>query len=282
MMAAGIFPAPYSESPAAAQSSGVTVEIGGIPIFLETRDAGFRALLAERYAGFVNHSAAPAYEFEIRLEAPGRQSDEDARVSRSGPVWRLERGDFLAEWDTRSRRGWVRQSPNPYSIDTVLRIVHSLVLAEGGGFLVHAASGVRHGRAFVFAGISGAGKTTLARLAPADTVVLTDEISYIRPSASGTGYVAYGTPFAGELARVGANLRAPLAALYFLEKGPVGRIEPVGELAASRELLRHILFFAHDQELVNRVFASALEFVSRVPVARFAFAPDERAWELVR
>jgi hypothetical protein len=278
-MAAGILPVPNSASPSAGPQRGVTVEIGGIPIFLESDDADFRALLEQRYAGFVNPAAAPSYEFEIRLKASTQSSGEGARAFRSGSVWRLERGDFSAEWDARARRGWVRQSPNPYSIDSVLRIVHSLVLAEEGGFLVHAASGVRQERAFVFAGVSGAGKTTMARLAPPDAAVLTDEISYVRRGKS--GYRAYGTPFAGELGRAGVNLSAPLAALYFLEKGPRGRIEPMGQLAAAGELLRNILFFAQDPALVKRVFESAVEFVTRVRVARFTFAPDERAWELV-
>jgi len=279
-MAAGIFHTPGSTSRAAGAQSGVTVEIGGIPIFLESHDANFRLLLERRYAGFVNPEATPTYHFEIRLEPPAEPSGEEARAFKSGSVWRFERGDFRAEWDARSRRGWVRQSPNPYSIDSVLRIVHSLVLAEEGGFLVHAASGIRQGRAYVFAGISGAGKTTIARLAPPDAAVLSDEISYIRRGKS--GYRAYGTPFAGELGRAGVNLRAPLAALFFLEKGQAGSIEPLGQVTAVRELLRNILFFAHEQALVKRVFESAVEFVSRVPVARFTFAPDERAWELAR
>ena len=42
----------------------------------------------------------------------------------------MERGDFRAEWDTERRKGWVRQTANPYSIDCVLRILHSLILAE--------------------------------------------------------------------------------------------------------------------------------------------------------
>lgn len=92
----------------------------------------------------------------------------------------MTRGDFQAEWDTASRRGWVRQTANPYGIDAVLRILHSLILAPQGGFLVHAASAVRHGRAFLFAGVSGAGKTTISRLAPPDVKLLTDEISYVR------------------------------------------------------------------------------------------------------
>jgi len=262
-----------------ARAQGVTVEIGGIPILLESSDAEFRGMIEQRYAGFVNPRALPAYRFEIELKSPAAPSDQEARVSKRGRLWLFERGDFRAEWDAESRRGVVRQSPNPYSVDTVLRIVHSLVLADEGGFLLHAASAVRSGRAFLFTGISGAGKTTISRLAPPDADVLTDEISYVRPGAR--GYRAYGTPFAGELARVGANLSAPVAALYFLEKGPVNRIEPIGRPAAARALLRNILFFAHDEDLVERVFDAALEFVSRVTVGRLVFTPDERAWKLI-
>ena len=52
--------------------------------------------------------------------------------SATGGRWHLERGDFRAEWDPATRRGRIRQSANPYSIDTVLRIVHTLVLARRG------------------------------------------------------------------------------------------------------------------------------------------------------
>jgi hypothetical protein len=259
---------------------GVTVEIGGIPILLQSNDPGFRQLLEQRYSGFLSPGSGPACTFEIDLQSPAAPSGEDVRVSRQGYVWVLRRGDFLAEWDTRSRCGWIRQSPNPYSIDTLLRLVHSLLLAEEGGFLLHAASAVRCGRAFLFSGISGAGKTTISRLAPPDANLLTDEISYMRPVAR--GYRAYGTPFAGELARPGENLSAPVGALYFLEKGPSNRIEPIGRTAAARALLRNILFFAHDAELVKRVFDSAFDFVSRVDVARLIFVPDERIWTLIQ
>jgi ABC-type glutathione transport system ATPase component len=176
--------------------------------------------------------------------------------------------------------GRVRQCPNPFSIDTVLRITHSLVLAEEGGFLVHAASAVRNGRAYLFAGVSGAGKTTMARLAPPDATVLTDEISYVRRDAN--SYKAYGTPFAGELARVGANTAAPLEALYLLVQGPENCIKPVSKIDAARALMRHVLFFAEEKEIIARVFDSVLEFVSRVEVAQLVFTPDARAWELIR
>jgi hypothetical protein len=260
-------------------SRSVTVEIGDVPILLRPGDPKFCEVLEDRYAGFLNPDSDPACQFDIQLDPQGRPSDEDAQVTRKGSLWSFQRGDFRATWDACARRGHIRQCPNPYSIDTVLRITHSLVLAEEGGLLVHAASAIRGGRAYLFAGVSGAGKTTMARLAPPDATVLTDEISYVRRVAN--AYRAYGTPFAGELARVGANTSAPLETLYLLVQGPENSIRPVSKIDAARALMRHVLFFAEEREMVARVFDSVLELVSRMEVAQLVFTPDARAWELI-
>ena len=220
--------------------------------------------------------------FDIELEAPVHEMDDDdveIEVEAHTGVWRLRRSDFLAEWDSHAGRGHIRQAPTPYSTDSILRIVHTLLLAKEGGFLLHAASCVRNGRAFLFSGISGAGKTTISRLAPGDATLLSDEISYIR--RDGTGYRAFGTPFFGELARPGDNRSAPLGTLFFLEKGPENKIEEIPKSEALRKLLRNILFFAEDQELVKVIFRSAWEFLERVPVRRLTFIPDERVWRII-
>jgi len=193
--------------------------------------------------------------------------------------WVLDRGDFRAEFEPARRYGRIQQTANPYSIDAVMRIVHTLVLAKQGGFLMHSASAIRNGKAFLFAGVSGAGKTTISRLAPPDATLLTDEISYVRQCDN--GYVAFGTPFTGELAKLGENCFAPLAALYLLAQGPENRIEPLGAAEAGRGLLANMLFFAEDSELVHWAFKAACEFVDRVPVYRLTFVPDARVWELI-
>ena len=268
-----------NELSTAIQTHEVAIEIGGIPVLLRTEDAPFRDLLENRYAGFVSRTARPKFELDVDVGPPGASTDEDLQVKIQGGKWSLRRGDFNSEWDPRAGKGWIRQSANPYSIDSVLRIVHSLILAREGGFLVHSASAIRTGRAFLFSGLSGAGKTTISRLAPSDVTLLTDEISYVR--RDGEGYRACGTPFAGELARLGENCSAPVATLFFLEQGPKNQIRPISSADAVRRLLRNILFFADDPDLVKLVFRSALDFVTIVPVRRLTFLPDERVWELV-
>jgi hypothetical protein len=258
----------------------VTVEIGGVPIQLHTSDPGFCQVIEERYAGFLNASALPACRFDIQLTARQEPADEDVSVFKRESTWCLRRGDFRAEWDLRRREGWIRQCANPYSIDSVLRITHSLLLAMEGGFQLHASSAIRNARAFLFAGVSGAGKTTTVKLAPPDAVVLTDEISYVRRTDN--GYRAYGTPFAGELARPGANATAPVQQVCLLKQSLQNRLRPVRRAEAIRALMRHVLFFAQDHELVERVLDSVVHLVSSVEVVEMEFTPDHRAWELIR
>jgi hypothetical protein len=259
----------------------LVIEVGSMPVRINTDDSAFRDMLQTRYAGFVSTGERAEMEFDVELTAPGfADPDADVRVTRELGRWRLTRGDFLAEWEPASRRGSIRQSANPYSIDAVLRIVHTLVLARQGGFLLHSASAIRNGKAFLFSGVSGAGKTTISRLAPPDATLLTDEISYVRRQAD--SYVAFGTPFTGELAKLGENTSAPIAAAYLLAKGPENRIDPVPAGEAARALLANVLFFAEDEDLVRSAFHSAFEFVSRVPVKRLTFVPDSRVWELIQ
>jgi hypothetical protein len=262
----------------------LVIEIGEMRVRVQTTDPSFLAMLQDRYAGYVTSpgrsDARAEIEFDIDLISPGgAYSDSPVRVTHPRGRWTLERGDFRAEWDPASRTGWIRQTANRYSIDAVLRIVHTLVLARQGGFLLHSASAIRNGKAFLFAGVSEAGKTTISRLAPPDATLLTDEISYVRKRD--TGYVAFGTPFTGELAKLGENVSAPIAALYLLAKGNENRIDPVPAGEATRSLLANLLFFAEDEELVQSAFHSAFEFVSRVPVSRLTFVPDARVWELI-
>jgi hypothetical protein len=228
----------------------------------------------------MGQNSAPEYRLDIELHPPvSNGSEPEVKVTCDQRRWIMRRGDFYAEWDTQERRGHVQQSANPYSIDCVLRILHTLHLAREGGFLLHSASAIRNGKAFLFSGVSGAGKTTISRLAPPDATLLTDEISYV--GRQGDSYRAFGTPFSGELAEPGANVSAPIGALLLLEKGPENRRERMGTAEAVQALLRNILFFAEEKELVQMVFQSACDFVQRVPVERLIFRPDPSVWEII-
>ena len=260
--------------------NGVVVKVGELAVNLETSDIEYCRKLRNHYHGFVDVAERAEFSFQIEL-TDSRMNDpgDEVRVRRRSAHWSLTRGDFQAEWNIESKRGTIRQSANLYSIDAALRIFHTVVLATRDGFLLHAASAIRNGKAFLFMGPSGAGKTTIASLRPSDTTLLTDEVSYVRKQAE--GFAAFGTPFAGELAKSGENVSAPIAGLHLLVQGPENRIEPVGASDAVRAVLANMLFFAEDPQLVRSVFQSACQLVSCIPVYRLTFVPDFRVWESI-
>ena len=263
----------------------MNVVIGGNAIQISTSSAAFDETLRAQYAGFIAPQNGPSIQLTVDLTPPSLP-DPDAdievhsEVHSAGTRWIMRRGDFQASYDPAARTGVVRQSASRHSVDSVIRIIHSLTLAEQTGFLLHAASVVIDGRALIFAGPSGAGKTTISRLAPADAHLLTDEISYVRKMPD--SWTAFGTPFAGELARPGENRSAAIEALYLLKHGAENQARALSRAAAARSILRNILFFAGDCALANLLFDTVCDFVAAIPVVELSFVPDARIWELVR
>jgi hypothetical protein len=253
------------------------VEIAGVPARLRAVDEPLRALLLDRYRNFLTAEATPTVRLDVEVdEDEDRLTARDLEVSRQGAVWRMVRGDFEAEWDGSTGRGRVRQTRNPYSTDSVLRIIHSLLLAAEHGFLIHASSLILDGRAYLFTGPSGAGKTTMAQFAPPQAVLLSDEISCVRLTPD--GWRACGTPFAGELGLSGERASAPIAAIYQLAQGPAHRIDALTPAAAVQVLLRNVLFFVRDPVREARLLDTVCQLVPAITVARLTFRRDPGAW----
>ena len=143
--------------------SSLVVEIGGYPVRLSSADSGLLESICARYAGFVTDTPATVpLNMTIQVVGEPIPGTEAVRVTRSGGCWRFDRQAFHAEWFPAGGRGSIRQvqvDVRANSTDSVLRILHTLLLAPQGGFLLHASSAVRNGSAFAFSGVSGAGKT---------------------------------------------------------------------------------------------------------------------------
>lgn len=258
----------------------IDVVIAGSRVRITTPSGALLELLTERYRNFLQprsttEPAAAELDIEV-VDEPPCAGQPDLLVALRDGVWHLSRGDFDARWSPATRRGHIRQTLNPYSTDSVLRIVQSLVLSGENGFLLHASSMVRHGQAYVFTGPSGAGKTTMTRLAPADAVLLTDEISCVR--RTGDEWRAYGTPFAGELGISGACVSAPIAGVYRLEQGSVTNVARMTPAEGVRTVMRNLLFFTPDDAAGRQVLDTVCDLGAAVPVQRLTFTLDPQVW----
>jgi len=165
---------------------------------------------------------------------------------------------------------------NEYALDSVLRVLLTRLLLPSPGFLLHAATVVQDGKAYVFMGRSGAGKSTVASLSPRGSV-LTDEISLLR-RIEGTWY-AHGTPFWGEFRAAGQNRRVPVESVFALVQAGSNRTERLPPRPALAGLLGNTLFFSDHRAEREELLRAQLSLIESVPVQRLEFRRDETCWE---
>ena len=260
----------------------LTIEIAGLRTGILTRDQEVAGFVRERYKGFLSTGAAD-WRIEMTAEAaPSPSFVPNVVVEREGGGARfaVRRSDFAGTLDLNHRWGTVAVSnPDETSIDSFLRIVYSLALLDVRGFVVHAASLIRDGKAYLFCGPSGSGKTTVARLST-DATLLSDELSIVR---IGEGRpMCFGTPFRGELALAGEDRAAPLAGVHFLHHGDRHAVEALGPGRALARLLPNVLFFAKEADVTSAVFRIGADLVESVPCFDLSFQPDPGFWEVIR
>src|SRR3989339_1429199 len=106
--------------------------------------------------------------------------------------------------------------PNKYAFDTFLRLTYSSLLLKHNGFLLHASGVISKGKGYIFTGISGAGKTTVAEASKRCGAVLSDEIVAVRKT--GNVWKLFGTPFMGLMKGGGKNKTAKAPTVFFLKQ----------------------------------------------------------------
>ncbi len=265
-----------------------TVDIAGVRCVVHVPERTWLAALVARYAEFGLPVGAPAGEmppWDVAVIHAASRSDQDA-------PWVVHEGD-VTRFGVSAHEGWIdlverraevsTPSPEraPSALDRVLGFICMQALPrEHEGLLLHGAAIVLDGMGLACCGPSGAGKTTLSRLAAGYAEVLTDETLVV--SLAGTQPMLASTPFWGastppEMVQR-RNRRLPLQALLLLEHGPEFALEPLDPGQAALGLL------ATEKVAVERV-SSALAWLAvverlaaQVPAYRLRYRPTTDLW----
>jgi hypothetical protein len=242
------------------------LSIGCVPFRLQMSDVRLFSAASARYGAFTGTAAQP---IQIALN--------DGYAAESQPAefeYEFE-GAMLRAGSTETRFDGVR---NEFALDSMLRVLLSWKLASREGFLLHAATVIRNGRAYVFTGRSGAGKSTVASLSPPGSV-LTDEISLLRRE-SGV-WRAYGTPFWGEFRAAGLNTSAPVKGIFRLVQAAENRVAPLRPVELLRALLPNVLFFSAEPEANRRLLEILGRASEEISGGELSFRRDRTFWEVL-
>lgn len=150
---------------------------------------------------------------------------------------------------------------------------------DEGGLLLHASAVANGDRGYLFLGASGAGKTTLAGLAPG--AVIHDDLVIVRPDAPGGWWLEPApVPLQQHYPRLCTD-GVRLARAYRLIQSASVSVEPLTAAQALSLGLSCTPVLALDRRYAKKVILRWRRLRHDVPIASLAFRPDPSFWPFV-
>jgi hypothetical protein len=167
-----------------------------------------------------------------------------------------------------------------WSVENYLRICTAWKAVREGGVLLHGASLVRSGKAWIFIGPSGSGKSTLARSARGGQVV-SDDLTLVRRSPS--GFRVEATPFRGTY-QGGEPVKGsfPVGGICRILQSTENRISPCPPDQAMANLLASSPFVVDQLERSPEILGSLRTLNVTHPVSYLHFSLDGDFWDVLR
>jgi MoaA/NifB/PqqE/SkfB family radical SAM enzyme len=255
------------------------LEVAGIPLKLESRQA---ELLSGNYKKFIcrgEKTISQAWDLEV-IAVDKRDNKKVAK--RLKPFGALTK----AAWpgiinllkNGKHKVKYFYPLKNKASDMQILAFSYSQILASDSGALFHAAAVVKDRKAYLFFGSSGAGKTTVAALSRSYKVLGDDVVAVIKNNGA---FRVFSTPWnRKDFIYPESGFSAPLAAIFFLEKGERINFTP---LTAQDALARVIFYHTHflfytEKPLIKNIFSTCHRIAERIPAYKMEFSREKDFW----
>ena len=153
------------------------------------------------------------------------------------------------------------------------------VLLQRDAFLLHSSVVHYGGKAILFSGASGAGKSTQARLwqQHLGAKIVNGDRTLIRRQSD--GFYGGGSPWAGT-SGIYCPDSAPIAGICLVEQAQENSLQQLGR-AAFIPLFSQTVVNSWDEEFMSRITALFAVLMAQVPVFRLRCRPDEGSVQLV-
>jgi len=160
--------------------------------------------------------------------------------------------------------GQFRIAANQHSLEAAVRVSLSVAAVRHNTIILHASAVEHRGSAWVFAGKSGAGKSTISSIVGRLPGVqkLSDELLLLRVTKDGV--VAFVSPFlcSRDLPH---GRQVPLRSIDYLVHGPTNSRRVLAPQKSFRELMQHVLLYATTPAVAQLGLDTTLAVTSQVP-----------------
>ena len=170
------------------------------------------------------------------------------------------------EWDLFIMKGGKTTDPLEYPLDGLILYYLTVIY---GDIMIHA-SGVTHsGHGYLFSGISGKGKTTMAKLwDTAGKKVIHDDRLIIRKISG--AYFMHNTPVYND----DEPSASPLNRIYLIDHGKENKMVPVKGATAVSLIMANCIQHSWNKEIIAGIMGSLSVLCTHIPVFKLSFRPD--------
>ncbi len=210
----------------------------------------------------MNIAVEPRYDYTKRLLADYAVDDSECELS-------VTVTDEMIAYEQKLNIDIHGEKMNdaPCEAVAILRVICDHIIHRGGFFL-HCSCLKYRGKAVIFTAPSGTGKSTHADLWMkhfGDAVeMINDDKPLVREQED--GFVIYGTPWRGKHSR-GANISAPIGAVFFLAQAPENSVEPVDSFTALSLLMQQTVI-PRGKEDTSALLEMLGRLIEQVPMYR--------------
>ncbi|MBO0962180.1 hypothetical protein J1P26_20950 [Neobacillus sp. MM2021_6] len=160
----------------------------------------------------------------------------------------------------------------------LMNLFSSFIVYHNWGLLIHSSCAIENSKAHVFAGQSGAGKSTVARLSYPRNL-LSDEATLVKITPEEV--TIFNSPFRSELKATSFKGNVPLSSVLILYQALQNKRAKLGKSDALLHLMDKVFFWPHSQEETKGIFRLMTLLVKQVPVYELHFQKNNTFWELI-
>ncbi|CAN7714409.1 hypothetical protein LJR153_005908 [Paenibacillus sp. LjRoot153] len=204
--------------------------------------------------------------------------DYNVVITKEADTISFRRADYLIETSTDYRNAKISVHNELALKHALMNMYSSYMVHHKWGLLIHSSCVIDKGKAYMFAGHSGAGKSTAAKLShPRE--LFSDEATIVKITAE--KITVFNSPFRSELDRTSTQETSPLAGIYLLNQAIDNQVLPLNKSNGFLNLMDKIFYWSHSSEETASILQLLQHLVNSVSVGELYFRKNNTFWELI-
>ncbi|WP_218091391.1 hypothetical protein [Paenibacillus solanacearum] len=258
------------------------VQIAEHTLLLKTESDFVKEFICQKYdAEPVSLATTQEADLSVVIEEGYGSSFQDynVEVTITDECKIYKRTDYLIEIDKQYKAVRICIHDDFALKHAMVNLYSAYITQYEWGLLIHSSCLLEQERAYLFAGHSGAGKSTVAQLSQ-PRPILSDEATIIKITENDV--VVYNSPFRSDTELPELPGTYPLTAIQILRQSPDNRRLRMGVMEGIQQLLQRVFYWAHHPEETKKVFRMCRLLAGKVPVYELYFQKNNTFWEEIK